>query len=363
MIKRMKIRWTLLGAILLLFVQVAEAIVFSNARLSPRNKERPLRKETLYIVLHTTEGPSANSLNKLSANGECHYLVDTQGKIWRIIDTRRVAYHCGLSMWKGRKNIDTCSIGIEVTGYHNRPLTLAQYNALKELLKQLRFHYKIAPQNVLTHSMVAYGEPNKWQRHCHRGRKRCGMLFAQSNIRAKLGLTAKYGADPDVKARRLRVADEYLEAVLYKDARPIGNGYSSASYLETLRRTPPAELPLKPTAPSPQKPPTKPEAIKPAPKPAPTKKSPPKTVATPKATKPPAKPVAKGQPKKKSVAPQPSKPKAPAPKARRVPTPAQPTAPQQKPQHPAPKPTVRQSIPELDALPPPPPPPAPKFAD
>ena len=234
--------WLLLTALAL--AACAEGVVFSNARNSPRNRERAFRKETLYIILHTTEGPTGSSLNKLSANGECHYLVDTSGKIWRIVDVRREAYHCGLSMWKGRTNLDSCSIGIEVTGYHNRPLTAHQYTALRELLKQLRFRYKIAPQNVLTHSMVAYGEPNRWQKRRHRGRKRCGMLYAQNNIRAKLGLTAKYGADPDVRAGRLRVGDDYLERVLYGGAMPVGSGFSSAGFLETRHVKPPAELPL-----------------------------------------------------------------------------------------------------------------------
>ena len=83
---------------------------------SPRNRERPKRRATYYIILHTTEGPKKGSLNKVHARGEAHYFVDTKGRIYRIIDKKRVALHAGRSMWQGRTNIDNYSIGIEMVG-------------------------------------------------------------------------------------------------------------------------------------------------------------------------------------------------------------------------------------------------------
>ena len=41
------------------------------------------------------------------------------------------------------------------------------------------------------------------------------MLFATDSIRKKLGLVEKSRYDPDVEAKRLIVADSYLEQVLY----------------------------------------------------------------------------------------------------------------------------------------------------
>lgn len=183
---------------------------------SPRNAQRPTRRSTLYIILHTTEGGARGSLEKLSANGECHYVVDLDGKIYAIIDRHRVAYHAGVSMWNGRTGLDSCSIGIEIVGYHNRDLTSAQYASLKSLLQDLKAVYKIPDEHVLTHSMVAYGNPNRWQRKSHRGRKRCGMLLALPTTRAKLGLYRKPAYDPDVKAGRLVNADPELARILYK---------------------------------------------------------------------------------------------------------------------------------------------------
>lgn len=183
--------------------------------LSPYNRTRPVRLHSRYIVLHTTEANERSSLNKLRDNGEAHYLVGTKGKIYRLVDSRRVAKHAGVSMWEGHRGLDDWSIGIEVVGYHDREITAAQYKALRELLTYLQNKYDIPDERVLTHSMVAYGEPNQWHRRSHRGRKRCGMLFARERVRAQLGLTAKPSFDPDVRAGRLVVGDEHLVMVLY----------------------------------------------------------------------------------------------------------------------------------------------------
>jgi len=183
--------------------------------LSPRNRERKKRPHTRYIILHTTEAPQKSSLQSLRANGEAHYMVGTGGQVYRIIDKHRLAYHAGLSMWEGRTNIDNYSIGIEVVGHHDKDLTREQYIALADLLNELQTIYRIKDEDVLTHSMVAYGKANKWHKRPHRGRKRCGMLFALDRVRKRLGLTKKSTKDYDVKAGRLVVADPLLAEVLY----------------------------------------------------------------------------------------------------------------------------------------------------
>ncbi len=104
---------------------------------------------------------------------------------------------------------------IEVCGYHNKPLRPEQIRSLAALVGELKYVYKIPDQNVVSHAHVAYGAPNKWQSRSHRGRKRCGMLFALPSLRAQLNLKSRPAVDPDVKARRLVVADAYLAQVLY----------------------------------------------------------------------------------------------------------------------------------------------------
>lgn len=193
----------------------SRAISFSNRYRSPRSAERPVRKATRIIVLHTTEAGARSSLNKLSERGEAHYCIDEKGVVYRIVDRNREAFHAGRSMWNGKEECDSYSIGIEVVGYHDKPITLYQIDAIKELLAILQKEYRIDDAHVVCHSHVAYGAPNKWQKRNHRGRKRCGMLFAMPSVRSRLGLSSKPAYDPDVRARRLVVGDQYLEKVLY----------------------------------------------------------------------------------------------------------------------------------------------------
>ena len=193
----------------------AGALSFSNRYRSPRNPERPIRGSTRLIVLHTTEAGARSSLNKLSERGEAHYCIDEKGVVHRIVDRNREAFHAGRSMWCGREECDSHSIGIEVVGFHDKPVTLAQLDAIRDLVAILKKEYKLKDTQVVCHSHVAYGAPNKWNRKNHRGRKRCGMLFAMPSVRRKLDLKSKPAYDPDVRAKRLVVGDPYLEKVLY----------------------------------------------------------------------------------------------------------------------------------------------------
>jgi N-acetylmuramoyl-L-alanine amidase len=192
----------------------ASSIAISN-RLSPLNRKRPRRPYTKYIVLHTTEGEDGGSLRKLVRFGEAHYFISHSGEIFRIIDKSKIARHAGRSMWEGRSTIDNYSVGIEVSGYHNKDILDAQYTALRELLAQLKREYHISDENVLTHSMVAYGRPNRFHADNHRGRKRCGMIFARPEVRARLGIKSGPKRDRDVQAGRLKVADRELFSYLF----------------------------------------------------------------------------------------------------------------------------------------------------
>ena len=191
------------------------AIEVSNRYRSPRNPERKIRRSTELIVLHTTEAPARSSLNKLSDRGEAHYCVTEEGLVYRIVDRDREAFHAGRSMWRGKEDVDKFSIGIECVGYHNKPMSPVQIAAIRYLVAELKKMYRLSDDKVVCHSHVAYGAPNKWQRHRHRGRKRCGMLFAGATMRRALGLKARPAFDADVRAGRLSIGDEYLHKVLY----------------------------------------------------------------------------------------------------------------------------------------------------
>lgn len=184
-----------------------------QSHLSPRNGKRPNRQSTSHIILHTTE--TEDSLGHVTRYGLANFVVRRDGSVHETISRDRIARHAGRSMWNGRANTDNYAIGIEVSGWHNRPITESQYGSIADLLGTLQSQYGVPDDHVLTHSMVAYGSPNHWHNRAHRGRKRCGMQFATPEVRRRLGLTAKPASDPDVRAHRLVNADPYLAQVLY----------------------------------------------------------------------------------------------------------------------------------------------------
>lgn len=183
--------------------------------LSPRNNKRAIRNRTLLIILHTTEAGDGSSLSSVHRSGTANYVVATDGVVYNTIEHSRIAKHAGRSMWNNVSNISNVSVGIEVVGYHNRDITSRQYTALRGLLSFLKSVYKLSDDKILTHSMVAYGTPNRFWRRSHRGRKRCGMQFAKPEVRQRLGLISKPNRDPDLMAGRLMNADPFLNLVLY----------------------------------------------------------------------------------------------------------------------------------------------------
>ncbi len=270
---------------------LAAPLVLKDDYRSPRNKERPLRKATTLIVLHTTEAHAKSSLNKLSERGEAHYCVVEDGTVYRIIDRDREAFHAGRSMWQGKEDCDEFSIGIEVVGHHDQAVTLMQLAALKELIARLKRMYSVTDARVVCHSHVAYGAPNSWHKKKHRGRKRCGMLFAMPSVRARLGLTARPPSDPDVKAKRLVQADPGLADVLYGKCDTMASVYARRPAPVVMRPAPSAAKPETAAKPPPKQP--KPQTAKSPPKTPPKKpvqppKPPPKIITV---KPPPAKPV------------------------------------------------------------------------
>ena len=242
------------GVVLILalsFTSSVFAISASTRYRSPRNPERRVRASTELIVLHTTEAPARSSLNKLSDRGEAHFCVTEEGSVYAIVDRDRVAFHAGRSMWNGKEDVDNFSIGIECVGYHDKPMPMVQLAAIRGLVKDLQTMYRIPDERVVCHSHVAYGSPNKWQKHKHRGRKRCGMLFAMPSVRRVLELKSRPAFDADTRARRLVVGDDYLRKVLYGGVDTMVAAYRPAPK--------PAPKPVVKSAP----------AAKPAPKPAP----------------------------------------------------------------------------------------------
>lgn len=192
--------------------------------------KKRLRRSTKFIIIHTSEGGLKSTLKTickgkpgLSYGGHANYVIARNGTVYRTLDKKYRADHAGRSIWDGITDLSSYSIGIELVGYHYATITESQYAALRDVLPQLQSVYKVPDRNILTHSQVAYGTPNKWVRSDHRGRKRCAMNFN----RWKAGIKSCWTYDPDVKCGKI-TADKTLASIFYSK-KATTNSFRTAS--------------------------------------------------------------------------------------------------------------------------------------
>ncbi|WP_151992933.1 N-acetylmuramoyl-L-alanine amidase [Buttiauxella massiliensis] len=124
------------------------------------------------LVIHYTADDFAGSLTTLTEqNVSSHYLIpDTPptsgGKpvIWQLVPESELAWHAGVSFWRGATRINDTSIGIELEnkGFTRQgrvkqfyPFNPAQISALERLAKVIIARYQIQPQNVVAHADIA----------------------------------------------------------------------------------------------------------------------------------------------------------------------------------------------------------------
>lgn len=122
------------------------------------------------VVIHYTgsmniEGTIAwfkNPASKVSA----HYVIGRDGRLVQMVPDDKVAWHAGRSSMRPhlpdgdpRKelNVNSFSIGIELTGTHDSGFERAQLNTLYGLLERLVAKYRIPPERVVGHADVSPG--------------------------------------------------------------------------------------------------------------------------------------------------------------------------------------------------------------
>ncbi|CAN7431302.1 N-acetylmuramoyl-L-alanine amidase [Phenylobacterium sp. LjRoot219] len=135
------------------------------------------------IVLHYTGMESGQAaLDRLrdpTAKVSSHYLVEEDGRVFRMVPEERRAWHAGVSFWKGQQDVNGASIGIEIVNpgheFGYRAFPEAQIAALIELLDDIRGRWMIADSRIVGHSDVAPdrkvdpGELFPWRRLAEAG--------------------------------------------------------------------------------------------------------------------------------------------------------------------------------------------------
>lgn len=132
-------------------------------RPSPNFDERG-RAVDMIVLHYTGMQTGAEAIDRLcdpEAKVSAHYVVEEDGRIFRLVDEDKRAWHAGVSTWKGEGDINARSVGIEIVnpghewGY--RAFPEAQAAATLSLVKDIQRRRRIAPQRVVGHSDIAPG--------------------------------------------------------------------------------------------------------------------------------------------------------------------------------------------------------------
>lgn len=137
---------------------------------SPNYNDRPLDAVIDTVIIHYTDlftfHESLKILTDCESQVSCHYLIDRDGSIYELVDPFKRAWHAGVSAWKGRKNINHYSIGIELqnggkcffdTFQEWEPYPKVQMDALVALLHDLGQQFPLRESLILGHDDIAPG--------------------------------------------------------------------------------------------------------------------------------------------------------------------------------------------------------------
>lgn len=115
------------------------------------------------LIMHYTGMSSAEKaidwLARAESRVSCHYVIADDGAITQMVPESMRAWHAGVSYWRGERDINSHSIGIEIQnpghehGYPDFPD--AQMDAVIALGKDIVKRHRMRADGVLAHSDVA----------------------------------------------------------------------------------------------------------------------------------------------------------------------------------------------------------------
>lgn len=148
---------------------------------SPNFDDRKVLPDT--IVLHYTGMQSGEAaierLRDPVAKVSSHYVVEEDGRVFRLVPEERRAWHAGVSSWKGQTDINSRSVGIEIVNpgheFGYRLFPEAQIVSVIALVADIRTRWTVENGWIVGHSDVAPdrkddpGELFPWKRLAEAG--------------------------------------------------------------------------------------------------------------------------------------------------------------------------------------------------
>ena len=144
-----------------LCILLAGCATGGGPRLDDTYQSRNQDSRVQFLVLHFTSSDFPNALHELTVGSvSSHYLVDTDGTIYRLVPEEKRAWHAGVSSWRGQTQLNAASIGIEIVNRGDRlgdwqEFTRPQVDALMELVRWIVKRHGIRPDRVVGHSDIA----------------------------------------------------------------------------------------------------------------------------------------------------------------------------------------------------------------
>jgi|SRR5579875_277978 N-acetylmuramoyl-L-alanine amidase len=129
---------------------------------SPNHGERKGQIPDAIILHYTGIATGAAALDHLCSEASqvsAHYLVQENGELFQLVPEERRAWHAGIGVWAGNRDMNSVSIGIEIANYGHAgglpPYPEAQIETVIALCQDISTRWKIAPARILAHSDLA----------------------------------------------------------------------------------------------------------------------------------------------------------------------------------------------------------------
>ncbi len=86
-----------------------------------------------------------------------HYLISPQGDVVQLVDESERAWHAGAGRWGEVIDVNSRSIGIELSNTGFAPFSALLMTSLEKLLQEIMSRWSIPPERVIGHSDCAPG--------------------------------------------------------------------------------------------------------------------------------------------------------------------------------------------------------------
>nr|WP_139300449.1 N-acetylmuramoyl-L-alanine amidase [Wenxinia saemankumensis] len=127
---------------------------------SPNHGERRDGARPRFVVIHYTAMASCAAaearLRDPAFEVSAHWLIGRDGEVISLVPEERRAWHAGAGEWRGCRDINSASIGIELDNDGRSAFPGAQIAALEAVLRGIRTRWQIGADGVIGHADMAY---------------------------------------------------------------------------------------------------------------------------------------------------------------------------------------------------------------